>query len=223
MNRISLYNEDCLNVFFQLPDKSIDVIITDPPYGLGEWVGKNKGRAKLAKSREWGIQDWDYSIPGPEYFEEIFRVSKNQVIFGGNYFSEYLKNSTCWLVWDKHTTGNFADCELAWTSFNTAVRKIDFMWNGMFQGSAGGNMKLNEKRVHPTQKPVPVMEWIISNYTKQTELIFDPFMGSGTTGVACCKLNRSFLGCEKEIHFFKSAESRISQAESQLKIPGLKN
>jgi site-specific DNA-methyltransferase (adenine-specific) len=216
--RISLYNEDCLNVLLQLPDKSIDVIVTDPPYGLGEWVGRKKGRSRIAIAREWGRQDWDDKIPDPVYFEEMFRVSKNQVIFGGNHFVEHLKNSPCWLVWDKHTTGNFADCELAWTSFDTTVRKIDYMWNGMFQGSAGGNMKLNEKRLHPTQKPLPVMEWIIANYTQPGDLIADIFMGSGTTGVACANFGRSFIGVEKEKHFFQIAEQRIQSASEQLQF-----
>ncbi len=133
MNRAELWNMDCLELMKFIPDKSIDVLITDPPYGLGEWVGKNKGRNKLAISREWGNQDWDNEIPDPEYFKEMIRISKNQIIFGGNYFSHLLPPSPCWIVWDKKNTGNFADCELAWTSFNTAVRKIEYCGMGCFK------------------------------------------------------------------------------------------
>lgn len=211
-----LFNSDCLEIMKNYPDNHFDCVVTDPPYGLGEWVGKNKGRGKLAIAREWGVQNWDNEIPVPECFNEMLRISNNQIIFGGNYFAHLLPASSCWLVWDKHTTGNFADCELAWTSFKTAVRKIDYMWNGMFQGKAGGNMKLNEKRIHPTQKPVPVMEWIIANYTKEDDLILDPFMGSGTTGIACANFKRRFVGIEKEEHFFNGASDRVQSAEHQL-------
>lgn len=224
---IELHNTDCLEIMLEMPDQSIDVIVTDPQYGLGEWVGKNKNRGGpvkqrngtylYAKAQEWGVQKWDYKRPDPVYFDELRRISKNQVIFGGNYFADLLPPSSCWIVWDKDNSGNFADCELAWTSFKTAARIFKYRWNGMLQGNIG-NKKLNEKRVHPTQKPLPLMEWIIANYTKENDLILDPFMGSGTTGVACLNFSRRFIGIEKEEHFHKIAEQRIQSADQQIKV-----
>ena len=115
--------------------------------------------------------------------------SKNQIIFGGNYYADYLPPSSCWIVWDKlNGDSDFADCELAWTSFKTAVRKIQYRWNGMLQG----DMKHKEKRVHPCQKPLPVMEWIIEKYTNKDAIILDCFAGSCTTAVACHRLGRKF-------------------------------
>lgn len=209
---IDLYHGDCLGYMQSLENNSIDLIITDPPYGLNEWVGRKKGRSRLAIASEWGNQPWDNKIPDPEYFTEMFRISNNQVIFGGNYFAHLLPPSAAWLVWDKDNSGNFADVELAWTSFKTAARIFKYRWNGMLQG----NMKQKEKRVHPTQKPTPLMEWVISNYSKESDIIFDPFMGSGTTGVACMNFNRSFIGVEKEKQFYTIAKNRIESAKQQL-------
>jgi len=219
-----LFNQDCIEILKSYPDKSIDIIITDPQYGLKQWTGKRKRRGGPVKQRggktldvsakEWGDQKWDYDIPDPKYFEEMIRVSNNQIIFGGNYFAHLLPASPCWIVWDKQNTGNFADFEMAWTSFKTAARFFRYRWNGMMQGNIQ-NKKLNEKRVHPTQKPVALMEWVISKYTKSGETVLDPFMGSGTTGIACANLGRKFIGVEKEKNFFDIAEERIKTAEAQ--------
>ena len=119
-----IYNADCMDILKELPDKCIDLVLTDPPYGIGEAAGKNKSRSNKAIAKDYGNKDWDKSIPEKEIFNEILRVSKHQIIFGGNYFVEYLHNSPCWLVWDKNNGANdFADCELAWTNFKSAVRK----------------------------------------------------------------------------------------------------
>ncbi|RJS73020.1 site-specific DNA-methyltransferase, partial [ANME-2 cluster archaeon] len=128
-----------------------------------------------------------------EYFDEMLRISKNQIIFGGNYYTDYLTPSSCWIVWDKRNGRNdFADCELAWTSFKSAVRIFRYKWNGMLQE----NMKKKEKRVHPTQKPTPVFTWILKKYSNEGDLICDPFLGSGTTLEACRKTNRNCIGFE---------------------------
>lgn len=199
---------DCLEVMKGMPDKSVDLIITDPPYGIGEVDGTNKTRSKLAISKDYGVKDWDNVIPSKEYFREMFRVSKNQIIFGGNYFVEYLKNSSCWLVWDKDNGDNdFADCELVWTSFKSAVRKVKFRWHGMLQE----DMKNKETRYHPTQKPVGVMKWIISKYSKESDLILDPFLGSGSTAVACKELGRKYIGIELDPQYIKIANNRLAQ------------
>ena len=198
---------DCLEGMKLVPDKSIDLILTDPPYGIGEAAGSNRSRSKLARAKDYGNLEWDNAIPNDVIFEEMKRVSKNQIIFGGNYFAAILGNSSCWIVWDKDNTGDFADCELAWTSFKTAVRKFKFRWNGMLQE----NMKHKEIRYHPTQKPVELMRWILENYSKPTDLICDPFMGSWTTARACKDLGRNFIGFELEEDYCKIGEERLRQ------------
>ena len=203
-----VYNEDCIEVMKRYPDNYFDLAIVDPPYGIGEDGLKNHSRGKATKATKYTPKNWDKEPPQQEYFEELFRVSKNQIIFGANHFIERInKNSSCWIVWNKLNTGDFADCELAWTSFNTAVRKFDFMWNGMLQG----DMKNKENRIHPTQKPVELMVFCIEQL-KMPETILDPFMGSGTTGVAAKNLNRNFIGIEKDEGYFKIAKERIEKA-----------
>ncbi len=144
---ISLIHGDSLQALKRYADNHFDLAIVDPPYGInaskGTWGSSNKG-----KVTNYGKKDWDKQPPNEQYFVELRRVSKNQIIWGGNYFG--LPPSSCWLVWDKLNSGDFADCELAWTSFNTAVRKFTWRWNGMLQQ----NMKDKEIRIHPTQKPV---------------------------------------------------------------------
>lgn len=136
INRI--INADCLDILRQLPDKCVDLVLTDPPYGIN--AGKNirkgtqHGKALCKSGLNYDVKDWDNGIPSEEIFKEIFRVSKNQIIWGGNYFAEFLKNSSCWIVWDKVTGNNcYADCELAYTNFSTAVRQFTYMWKGMLQ------------------------------------------------------------------------------------------
>ena len=208
-----LYQGDCLEVMKSMEDKSIDLCLTDPPYGIDEANGKNDSRGdKLIKPTIFKKKSWDKKIPDKIFFDEIRRISKHQIIFGGNYFIEYLTNSSCWLVWDKNNTGDFADCELAWTNFKTAVRKYKFTWNGMLQE----NMKNKEKRFHPTQKPINLMEQILKDYSEPGQTIFDPMMGSGTTIVACENLNRIGIGIELDKEYFNIAKNRIEKAADQL-------
>jgi site-specific DNA-methyltransferase (adenine-specific) len=199
---------DCLEFMKQMPDKSVDCVITDPPYGIGAYSTGTMGRGVLAKQSTFEPTNWDNSIPSQDVFDEMMRVSKNQIIFGGNYFIEYLTNSSCWIVWDKDNGSNdFADCELAWTSFKTAVRKFKWKWQGMLQE----NMKNKDYRWHPTQKPEALMRWVISNYTNENDLILDPFLGSGTTAVAAKLLNRRYIGIEIEKRYCEIAEKRLAQ------------
>jgi len=184
-------------------------VITDPPYGIGENNTKNLSRVNNhsnAKPIDYGAFDWDNRPATAEQIEELRRVSKNQVIFGGNYFA--LPPSPSWIVWNKLNSGDFADCELAWTSHKKAVRKIDYMWNGMIKQKP-------ETRYHPTQKPLAVMKWIIENYSNPGDTILDPFMGSGTTGVACVQTGRNFIGIEIDPTYFAIAEKRIKDAQAQ--------
>lgn len=202
-----IINADCSDVMKQLPDKSVDLVLTDPPYGIGEAAGKNKTRVGgLAQAKDYGFKDWDNSTPSIEVFNEIKRVSKNQIIFGGNYFQ--LPPTNCWVVWDKVNYGNdFADCELAWTSFQTAVRKFEFQWNGMLQG----DMRNKEVRIHPTQKPRQLFMMILEKYAQQGQIILDCFSGSGTTALACHDLGLDFICIEKDKDYYEASVKRLEE------------
>lgn len=203
---------DCLDILRALPDKCVDLVLTDPPYGIGESKGKNKTRTKLAVAKDYGNKDWDNATLSAEVFAEIMRVSKHAIIFGGNYFVEHLANSPCWIVWDKHNGENdFADCELAWTNFKTAVRKYDWVWAGMLQQ----DMKNKEIRIHPTQKPVGLFMKILQDYSNENDLVLDCFSGSGTTAIACHNLKRRFICIEKDPEYAKASQERLNQAQRQ--------
>ena len=209
-----IYCGDCLDLMREMPDKCVDLVLTDPPYGIGEAAGKNKSRISLAKPKDYGDLSWDNSRVPEETFKEIMRVSKNQIIFGGNYYVDYLSPTPCWIVWDKDRTGDFADCELAWTSFSTAVRKFKWRWNGMLQE----DMRHKEERFHPTQKPVPLFIQILEKYSKPGDLILDPFLGSGTTAIACLRTGRHFIGIEKHEPYFLKAQERIDKERAQARL-----
>lgn len=219
LNRI--YQGDCLTLMKEMPDKSVDLVLTDPPYGIKIGIKTNRGVGVQSKtlfgrnvnSGMPGKTDFlnfdDSEPPKQEYFNELFRISKNQIIFGGNYFD--LPSSPCWIVWDKDNGENdFADCELAWTSFPSAVRLFKWRWNGLLQQ----DMAHKEKRQHPTQKPLPLMMWCLEKYSKPGMTVLDPFMGSGTTCVACKKLGRNYIGIEKEPEYIKIAEKRLEKVNN---------
>ena len=210
-----VFNEDCMVGMARYPDKYFDLAIVDPPYGIGEDGLKNHSRGKATKATKYTPKNWDKEPPQQEYFEELFRVSKNQIIFGANHFIERInKNSSCWIVWNKLNTGDFADCELAWTSFNTAVRKFDFMWNGMLQG----DMKNKENRIHPTQKPVRLYDWILKNYAKEHQIILDTHLGSGSSRIAAYDMWVDFTGFELDKDYFEAAEKRYQNHIKQLSL-----
>jgi len=208
-----VYCADCLAVMPSL--EPVDLVLTDPPYGIKEAAGRNLQRGHGAK--DYGNLDWDNSIPCPEIFEMILNQSNFQIIFGGNYFVEHLKNSSCWLVWDKKNgSTDFADCELAWTNFTTAVRKFEYRWNGYLQESCG---KYKEKRYHPTQKPVGLFLQILLRYAEQGWTVLDPFAGSGTTGLACEKMgNIQYILIEREEQYCEIIARRLDQELKQLKL-----
>jgi site-specific DNA-methyltransferase (adenine-specific) len=210
-----IINDDCINVLRDIPDNSIDLLLTDPPYGIGESSNNNKSRGKLAQAKDYGNKNWDDKIPEKKYFDEMLRVSKKAIIFGGNYFVEYLENSSCWIVWNKNNGNNdFADCELAWTNFKTAVRKYDWTWNGMLQQ----NMKNKDIRIHPTQKPLGLFEKILLDYSRENDLILDYFSGSGTTAVACYNTNRKFICIEKDREYYQKSILRLNEIKSQIRL-----
>lgn len=208
-------NIDCMDFMRQFPDNFFDLAVVDPPYGIGEDGKSNHSRANFAKPTLYTPKSWDKEPPPIEYFKEVFRISKNQIIWGANHFISRIPfDSSCWIVWDKENTGNFADCELAWTSFKTAVRKFEFRWNGMLQG----NMKDKEIRIHPTQKPVALYDWIFSNYAEQGMKILDTHLGSGSSRISADKCKMNFWGCELDKEYFEAHEKRWKQYKAQLSL-----
>ena len=209
-------NRDCMEAMREFPDKFFDLAIVDVPYGIGESSNDNAGRSCLAKSKNYGKKDWDNEPPAEEYFRELVRVSKNQIIWGANHFiSRIPYDSPCWIVWDKDNGENdFADCELAWTSFKTAVRKFKFKWHGMLQQ----DMKNKEKRIHPTQKPVKLYKWLLTNYAKQGDKILDTHLGSGSSRIAANDLGFDFYGYELDKDYFEAQVERYKNHVSQTVI-----
>jgi site-specific DNA-methyltransferase (adenine-specific) len=209
----SIICADCYDVFKQLPDKSVDLVLTDPPYGIGESNGKNDSRSCLAKVTSFTYKTWDNNIPSPEFFLEIKRISKNQIVWGGNHFAAHLGNSPCWLVWHKDNGDNdFSDCELAWCSFSSTIRYFMWRWHGMLQGQMGWRKEI---RIHPTQKPLPLFKWCLVNYSKPGDLVLDPMCGSGTTALACHALGRRFICIDKEAEYVTAARNRLLQFQAQ--------
>lgn len=201
---VELYCGDCREIMPTLG--RFDAVVTDPPYGIGEAAGKNKSRRNIAIAKDYGVSGWDDKTADEAVDMAISKSSKS-IIFGGNYYK--LTPTPCWLVWDKLNSGDFADCELAWTNLDKAVRRIQFRWNGMIRQN-------NEPRGdHPTQKPIEVMRWCIGHLPKDTITIIDPFMGSGTTGVAAVSLGRKFTGIEIEPKYFDIACRRIADQLSR--------
>ena len=208
------YNMDCMEGMKQFPDKYFELAIVDPPYGIGMDGGKIGGD-NLGNAKEYTKKKWDIETPQKQYFEELIRVSKNQIIWGANHFISRIPfDSSCWIVWNKLNSGNFADCELAWTSFNTAVRKFDFMWNGMLQG----NMKDKEIRIHPTQKPVALYKWLLMNYAKPGDKILDTHVGSASSLIACYDMGFDYVGFELDKDYYEKACKRIEEHKAQIRM-----
>ena len=208
------YNMDCMEGMKQIPDKYFDLAIVDPPYGINMDGGKIGGD-NLGMAKEHIKKSWDELPPSEEYFKELIRVSENQIVWGANHFiSKIPFDSSCWLVWDKDNSGNFADCELAWSSFDTAVRKFRFRWNGMLQE----NMKNKEVRIHPTQKPVALYHWLLNNYAKEGDKILDTHVGSASSLIACHDLKFEYLGFELDEDYYNTATERIKKHIAQVDI-----
>lgn len=213
-----VFNVDCLEYMQTVPDKFFDLAVVDPVYG--DLVTKGGYMANtssvMAKNKDYHISLWSQNKTGKKYFDELFRVSKNQIVFGGNYFVEEVNlNSSCWIVWNKENGQNdFADCELAWTSFKTAVRIFNFRWQGMLQG----DMKNKEHRIHPTQKPVALYDWIFKNYAKAGDKIFDSHLGSQSSRISAHKAGLDFWGTELDPQYFQAGCERYEKFISQLNL-----
>jgi len=214
---VQLIQGDCLEVMKGMADKSVDAVITDPPYGIKRDKGfegfEGFGGFGTPIARTQYIGDWDSKRPEKIYFDEIQRAGKSILIFGGNYFSDYLPASGHWVAWDKRNTmPTFGDCELVYTNIKrNSVKMITKEYNGLI-----GKEK---ERFHATQKPLKIIYWLLNNYTNEGDTIFDPFMGSGTTGVACVQTGRNFIGIELDPTYFKIAEKRIADAQLQMRMP----
>ena len=203
-----VYLEDCVTALKRYSDNHFDLAIVDPPYGIN--VNMNMGVRKGEK-RKHQSKDWDKESPNKEYFIELFRVSKNQIIWGANNFIDNLTNKTGWIFWDKVITGDvpFSAGELAWSSFDCALKKVAIPIQ---------NNYLEEKRIHPTQKPTKLYEWILANYAKPNDLILDTHLGSGSSRIAAYKNGFNFVGFEIDSDYFNAQEKRFNEFKSQLRL-----
>ena len=208
---------DCVEFMRGLPDKAFDLAIVDPPYGIGE-DGRKGVRTSPSRPNSYNREpkykskNWDNSAPEKSYFIELLRVSNNVIVWGANHFIENIpnQNSSCWIVWDKKNEGtDFADCELAWTNMKTAVRKYTIH---KFEGTRGG-----KDCIHPTQKPVALYRWLLRNYAKPNDTIFDSHMGSQSSRIACHMEGFDFTGCELDAEYFEQGNQRY---ESFIKTYG---
>ena len=200
-----VYLMDCVEAMKQYPDKHFSLAVCDPPYGIN--INHNMGRRKGDKPSGYKKAYWDNETPSEKYFKELFRVSENQIIWGGNYFTDYLNPSSCWLLWDKMFSEDvtFAQYEMAWTSFNTSAKKFTKHPN-----------QLN--RIHATQKPVALYDWIFKNYAKEGDLILDTHLGSGSSRIAANKANLDFIGFEIDEDYFNDSDKRFYQHVRQLTL-----
>jgi site-specific DNA-methyltransferase (adenine-specific) len=209
---IEMIQGDNMDYMKTVPDGYFELAIVDPPYGIKQGGDKNNSRGKLATSKKYHSFD-DNKPPTKEYFSELQRISKHQIIWGANHFISLIPfNSSCWIVWDKvNGKTDFADCELAWTNFDTSVRKFSFQWQGMLQG----NMKHKEPRIHPTQKPVALYKWLLQNYAKQGDKIFDSHGGSGSICIACEDMGFDLVWIEKDKDYYRDAVKRYKEHKRQ--------
>ena len=203
------YLVDCMDAMRYYPDKYFDLAIVDPPYGI-DITQKSKSFSAKKFTNE---QHWDDAIPRREYFTELFRVSKNQIIWGGNYFLNHLGPTKCMIVWDKHNSnkGRFADGEIAWTSFDKPTRIATYEWLRWYQP----NMKNKQERIHPTQKPTQLYEWLMQEYSSPNDKILDTHMGSGSCRIAAYNARRRYTGFEISEKYFLDQEQRWKKFLSQ--------
>lgn len=223
---------DCMQGMKEFPDKYFDLAIVDPAYGRKEHGGrkrsgyvKQKNGSKIfVKDGQYENRNWDNKPPSEEYFNELIRVSKNQIIWGCNYFDYPLIGGR--IIWDKCNDGSDqSDAEIAYCSMNDRVDIFRYMWRGMFQGKSisegttqQGNKKLNEKRIHPTQKPVVLYEWLLNRYAKHNDIILDTHVGSASSLIACYNSNHKFVGFELDKYYYKVSKQRLDTEMAQMRL-----
>jgi len=208
-----------MELMARYPDNYFDLAIVDPPYGINiqkmNYTQNTKGG--VAKRNNYSsITDWDSNIPKQEYFNELFRVSNNQIIWGGNYFNLPLTKS--WIIWDKKTedkySNDFADCEMAWNSFDKPAKIVRYLWSGMLQP----DMKEKQKRIHPTEKPYQLYKWLLDKYAKEGDKILDTHLGSGSIAIACHDYKFNLTACELDKEYYDKAMQRINNHMAQQKL-----
>lgn len=210
-----IYNQDCMEAMKEMTDNQFDLAIVDPPYGIqinsAGWI-KAKKQKKIHKQA-----NWDDKPPTKKFFTELFRVSKNQIIWGGNYFD--LPPTRCFLIWDKVVRMDQADCELAWTSFSKSARIFRYA-KGNESGFAPKSTDIDKQfaNIHPTQKPVKLYEWLLMNYAKEGDTILDTHLGSGSITIACENLGFDLTGYEIDKEYFEAAKKRIEQHKQQCRL-----
>jgi len=232
--KLDLRCMDCMDLMKEYPENHFDLAIVDPPYGIGESGGKTatrKGNSKAWRNQkivQYAAKDWDKSPPAGSYFSEVRRVSKHQIIWGANHFIDNMGNalsSPCWVVWYKagqNPNSDFADCEIAWTSFKSAVRMFRFDWTGF------GAVNAKERRIHPTQKPVALYKWLLQNYgavkcgNSETgthpATILDTHLGSGSIAIACYYMGFDLTGSELDPDYYKAMMERIDRETQQQEL-----
>jgi len=214
---IELLNCDCVAYMSGIDDKFFDLAIVDPPYGIGfdghdQIIGKKGNDKGFSSKKLYDIKEWDKDRPTIEYFTELKRVSKNQIIWGGNYFADLLQPTKGWIYWDKKPNGEnltFSDGELAWTSFNKPLKAFSYGWIGF------GMLNSGERKIHPTQKPISLYKWILKNYAKEGDRILDTHLGSGSIAIACHDYKFELTGTEIDAEYFKETCKRFSNHIAQ--------
>lgn len=219
-NGLSVYNKDCMEVMKDYPDNYFDLAIVDPPYGIGEAGQRNitgdRPTSKWKNPTSKQYKSFDDSKP-PErlYFKELYRASKNQIIWGGNYFTDFLKPSKGWVVWDKKADikEHLSMCELAWSSFDKKCNKFEFLWAGFKKAE-------QEQRIHPTQKPVKLYSWLLQNYSSPEHKILDTHLGSGSHAIAWHYFQKGgeFVGCELDKDYFNGFLKRYEKETAQISM-----
>jgi site-specific DNA-methyltransferase (adenine-specific) len=201
-------NMDCMEAMAQMPDKAFDIAIVDPPYG----IKADRMTMGSGKNKKYTKGSWDLNTPSLEYFTQLMRVSHHQIICGGNYFTNYLEPTKSWVFWDKGIYGDstFADGELLWTSFDSVIRIAKIRYKG-FLGA-------DQDRIHITQKPIKLYEWLLKNYAKDGWRILDTHLGSGSSRIAADKMGFDFVGYELDTEYFEAQEKRFAQYKSQLTL-----
>ena len=203
---MKITNECNMELMKRYPDNYFDLAIVDPPYGIGHSLlsGESRGSKFIRTERH---VDWDV-LPMQEYWNELFRVSKEQIVWGGNYFLEYLSNTKCFLMWDKMQEFSGSDFELAWTSFDKPSKALRLSRVEAY----------SKGKIHPTQKPVKLYEWLLMNYAKQGDKILDTHLGSGSIAIACHNLGFELTACELDTEYYNNALKRLKQHQAQLQI-----
>ena len=205
-DKITITNEDNMLLMGRYPDNYFDLAIVDPPYGIG---AENHAGKKENGWKQWDKKNWDNQIPNKKYFEELKRVSKNQIVWGGNYMTEFLHASMGWIIWDKGQRDfSLADGEMAWTSFNKAMRIWEY----------ARAKTISDNKIHPTQKPVALYKWILDKYAKEGNKILDTHLGSGSIAIACHDYGFELTACELDKEYYDKAIQRITNHTNQQKL-----